>query len=513
MNKMKKVFLVDDEMIIRQGIRNSIDWEKEGYEYCGDAPDGEMALPLIEQCQPDIVITDIEMPFMDGLQLSKIIREKMSRIKIVILSGHDEFEYAREALRIQISEYCLKPVSSSDLLEILQKVSSKIDQEELEKEKISNLKHQLFCNESLAQEKFLKELCEGIYSTTDAIKIASELNVDLISSYFLVLIAESKKIEVNLDWISKNYPSLTYQRNANERVYIIKGKSKSQIEQDAENIRKQFLLNRDAITFGFGKIESRIQEIMNSYDIAKEEKSYSDSLNKYFISGEEINNQSFGEIHQFNRKELINFLKFGNKTEVFSFVQTYSSYLRSTKFRTPFITHYFLMDFTVTVSHYIKEQEESASVLNDIYQLENKVNWIREYSEIIDYMVETLNLSIDYREQISNSSSLIRKAKDYMDSNYSNSNLSLQTIANKIHISPSYLSHLFSQQTGKTLVEYLTEIRINRAKELLNTTNYKTYEIANKVGYNDSHYFCNLFKKITGKTTTEFKNSSNLQIS
>jgi len=119
---MKKVFLVDDEIIIREGISKSIDWEKEGYEYCGDAPDGEMALPLIEACQPDIVITDIEMPFMDGLELSKIIRKNMPRVKIVILSGHDEFEYAREALRIQISEYCLKPVSSSDLLEILQKV-------------------------------------------------------------------------------------------------------------------------------------------------------------------------------------------------------------------------------------------------------------------------------------------------------------------------------------------------------------------------------------------------------
>lgn len=503
---MKKVFLVDDEIIIRQGISNSINWEEEGYVYCGDAPDGEVALPLIEKHKPDIVITDIKMPFMDGLQLSKIIREKMPWIKIVILSGHDEFEYAREALRIQISEYCLKPVSSSDLLEILQRVSLQIDQEELEKEQISDLKHQILRNESLAQEKFLKELCEGIHSTTDAIKKASELNIDLISSYFLVLIAESKKSEVNLDWISKNYPSLTYQRNANERVYIIKGQSQSQLEQDSENIRNRFLLNQDSITFGFGKIESRIQEIMNSYDMAKEEKSYSDSLNKYFISGEEINNKSFGEIHQFNRKELIDFLKFGTKTEILPFVQTYSSYLRSSKFRTPFITHYFLMDFTVTISHYIKEQEESASVLNDIHQLENKVNWIREYSEIVDYMKKTLNLAIDFREQISNFSSLIRQAKDYIDNNYSNPNLSLQTIANKIHISPSYLSHLFSQQTGKTLVEYLTEIRMNRAKELLYTTNYKTYEIANKVGYNDSHYFCNLFKKITGKTTTEFKN-------
>ena len=116
---MKKVMFVDDEILIREHIRDYVDWDKEGFIYCGDASDGEMALPLIEKWKPDILITDIRMPFMDGIQLSKIVKQRLPNTKIVILSGHDEFEYARTALRIGVEEYLLKPIGPSDLILLL----------------------------------------------------------------------------------------------------------------------------------------------------------------------------------------------------------------------------------------------------------------------------------------------------------------------------------------------------------------------------------------------------------
>lgn len=122
---MQKVFLVDDEIVIRENIRTCIDWEKEGFVYCGDAPDGELALPLIEQVKPDILITDIRMPFMNGLELSAIVRRMRPDIKIIILSGHDEFEYARQAIRIGVEDYCLKPFSAEDLIRMLRLVGAK----------------------------------------------------------------------------------------------------------------------------------------------------------------------------------------------------------------------------------------------------------------------------------------------------------------------------------------------------------------------------------------------------
>ena len=124
-----KVFLVEDEIVTREGIRENVDWDAAGCKLCGEATDGEAALPLIESAKPDILITDIKMPFMDGLQLSRIIRKHMSWTKIIILSGHDEFEYAQKALQIGVTDYLLKPITSEDLHQALRKITLLLDQE------------------------------------------------------------------------------------------------------------------------------------------------------------------------------------------------------------------------------------------------------------------------------------------------------------------------------------------------------------------------------------------------
>jgi YesN/AraC family two-component response regulator len=124
-----KVFLVEDEIVTREGIRDSVDWASAGYQFCGEAPDGELALPLIHECKPETVITDIKMPFMDGLQLCRMLRETLPDTKIIILSGHDEFKYAQEAIQIGVTEYLLKPIVPQELLDALRKVAQQIDQE------------------------------------------------------------------------------------------------------------------------------------------------------------------------------------------------------------------------------------------------------------------------------------------------------------------------------------------------------------------------------------------------
>jgi YesN/AraC family two-component response regulator len=124
-----KVFLVEDEIVTREGIRDSVDWASAGYQFCGEAPDGEIALPLIHECKPETVITDIKMPFMDGLQLCRMLRETLPDTKIIILSGHDEFKYAQEAIQVGVTEYLLKPIVPQDLLDALRKVAQQIDQE------------------------------------------------------------------------------------------------------------------------------------------------------------------------------------------------------------------------------------------------------------------------------------------------------------------------------------------------------------------------------------------------
>src|SRR5512134_502288 len=137
-----KVFFVEDEAITREGIRDNVDWQASGFEFCGEASDGEMALPLLRAAQPDVLITDIKMPFMDGLQLSKIMRERMPWVKIIILSGHDEFEYAQQAIKLGVTDYLLKPITVQDLQNALQKLTVQLDQEKKEREDLRKLQEQ-----------------------------------------------------------------------------------------------------------------------------------------------------------------------------------------------------------------------------------------------------------------------------------------------------------------------------------------------------------------------------------
>lgn len=136
------MFLVDDEIVIRENMRTCINWEEEGFEYCGDAPDGEVALPLIEELQPDILITDIKMPFMNGLELSAVVRRILPMTKIVIISGHDDFEYTRQAIRLGVEDYCLKPFGAADIIRLIRLIRSKIDKEQALSDKHAALESQ-----------------------------------------------------------------------------------------------------------------------------------------------------------------------------------------------------------------------------------------------------------------------------------------------------------------------------------------------------------------------------------
>ena len=125
---MLKVFLVEDEFVIREGIKNNIDWKAHGYEFCGEAGDGELAYPMIQKLRPDIVITDIRMPFMDGLELSRLIRKELPDTEIIILSGYQEFEYAKEAIKLGVAQYLSKPINGEELLAELDELSAKIEE-------------------------------------------------------------------------------------------------------------------------------------------------------------------------------------------------------------------------------------------------------------------------------------------------------------------------------------------------------------------------------------------------
>src|SRR5512134_1783514 len=165
-----KVFFVEDEIITREGIRDNVDWKASGFEFCGEAADGEMALPLLRTAQPDVLITDIKMPFMDGLQLSKIVRERMPWVKIIILSGHDEFEYAQKAISLGVTDYLLKPVTVQKLQTVLQELSVQLDQEREQQDHLRKLREQMEDSQAMLRERLLFRLVVGAVSPAEAVE-------------------------------------------------------------------------------------------------------------------------------------------------------------------------------------------------------------------------------------------------------------------------------------------------------------------------------------------------------
>src|SRR5215217_4187935 len=183
-----KVFLVEDEIVTREGIRDTVDWAAAGYQFCGEAPDGEIALPLIYERRPETVITDIKMPFMDGLQLCRILRETLPATKIIILSGHDEFKYAQEAIQIGVTEYLLKPIIPQELLAALRKVARQIDEEHQTSAHLHALQAQMVSQQSLLRERCLLDLVTGNSSAADFIEQAQSLEIDLLAPWYQVLL-------------------------------------------------------------------------------------------------------------------------------------------------------------------------------------------------------------------------------------------------------------------------------------------------------------------------------------
>jgi len=187
---MYSVFIADDEHIVLEGIRNSIDWDSSDFSFAGEATDGELALSMIHDVKPDILITDIKMPFMDGLELARTLKKIQPWIRIIILSGHDEFEFAKEAISIGVEDYILKPFTSEVLLKSLKKVSDRLDVERKQIKDISDMRTELENNAQLIKNRFLTEVVLGSAESSSVLQKATELNIDLIGRYYKIIISD-----------------------------------------------------------------------------------------------------------------------------------------------------------------------------------------------------------------------------------------------------------------------------------------------------------------------------------
>lgn len=538
MNEIK-VFLVEDEMVIRRGIKNSIDWEKEGYIFCGEASDGELAYPMIIKEKPDILITDIRMPFMDGLELCKLVKKELPNIKILILSGYDEFDYAKEAICLGVTEYLLKPISSGKLLEALNGVSESIRREKEDKDLVRKYMEEMRENTEHEKQKFFEQMIAGNLSMVDALETGKKYEMNLSAGMYNLLLfrftlgEENRKSGELLGEAEYAIEKLTerleyvfeFQRGVEGWAFLLMADNEEQMSERVKELSKvleEIMKNYSTIAYfgGIGQPVARLRELEESFREAERALAarFTMELNR-IISVEDIRMAqnvdtlddieitSFGEIEK-TRTMLEKFLNNGAEDEIDEFVDVYINELSEENLKSVLMRQYIIMDaYIVMMSFCEKIEGIEGEMQAQSEELKNSMKTIQTLEEIKNYIRMLLKKIIGVRDTISGRrySDIIEIAKDQIRKTYMSDEISLNTIAAEVGMSPSYFSSIFSKEMGKTFVEYLTEIRMDRAKELLMCSSMKTSEIGYEVGYKDPHYFSYIFKKTQNCTPKEFR--------
>ncbi len=522
---MYKVFLVEDEIVTREGIRDQVDWRSTGFELCGEAPDGEIALPLLEATRPDVLITDIKMPFMDGLQLSKYVRERMPWVKIIILSGHDEFQYAQEAVKLGVTEYLLKPLGVQDFHTVLGKIAAQLDHDRLEQEKLRRLKNQIEDDLALRQEKFLLKLVMGGMSSPQAIQESQLLGLELIAKGYLVMVVEFElgkraeqfdydkyeQVEQIISRLVGHNPDIfLLKKDMEELVLIIKGDSSKHLEQEGYFLTELISNEVEArtecsLTIGLGSPKMRIGDIHQSF---------AEALTHIKNTEREIgrNNTSSGaekaELLKLDKLAIENYLKFGVQEKFDEFFDTYIQPLGEAVLRSYIVKNYIFIDIILTTTKFVTGLGGNFDqIIPEINYIETLLMNVKTLDQIREETRKIFTSTLAFRDnQVHHQRvGMVHQAKAYIDSHYTNPDLSLNEVATQVNLSPSYFSTVFGHEIGETFKEYLTRIRIDRAKELLRTTDLKSFEVAYQIGYKDPHYFSYIFGKSTGLSPQQFR--------
>ncbi|SHF40706.1 two-component system, response regulator YesN [Caldanaerobius fijiensis DSM 17918] len=538
---MYKLLLVDDEEEVRKGIIKKIEWEKYGFDMVAEAENGWDALDVAEKMEPDVVITDIKMPFMDGIKLAENLREKYPTIKVIILTGYDEFEYAQKAIKLNVVDYVLKPISSRELIDVLVKVKSQIDEEIAQRQDIQVLREHYRKSLPILREKFLASLVMGRLNKGEIAEKARAYGINLDGKRFVVSIVSvdnSDELPPDMGFILPQDSELLsfavlniceeivekYQLGIaflnNEQVVIITvsdesdeytviKKTISTLEEIRSNIEK-FL--KFTVTVGVGVVCGDIGDISNSYKQAVSALDYRLILgNNRVIWIEDIEPQREEKIIFDEEKErmLTSCIKVGTPEDIEEVVDRLFEGVDWAKVS---INDYkvYLIEILTTILKTTKglniNTEEIFGANLDIFTEVYKFNNIQAVKGWLKGIcIKIMNSILNDRQDTYKL--IVEKAKEYARSHYGESDITIDRVCRLLHISPTYFSFIFKKETKTTYMNYLLKIRMEAAKELLRTTNMKVFEVAEKVGYTEPNYFSYSFKKYVGISPTEYRNS------
>lgn len=531
---MLKVFLAEDEFIIREGIKNNIDWQAHGYEFCGEASDGELAFPLIQKTRPDILITDIKMPFVDGLALSRLVKKELPETEIIILSGYEEFDYAKEAIQIGVARYLLKPINGETLLQEIDSVAEIILDKQKEKEIREKYQREMEENSLRDQMNLFQHLVTGDCSMEELLSVADKLDLKIMAPWYSIVLLKIQSmkhdyeeysgsivvVDERIAKLAEPEHVLIFDRALEGRAFLFKADS----EDELLAYQKEYLGNVKEVLSGYvnlryfggiGTPVNRLREIPASFEDASHAFAHrylvaeSCILDSGLLMQEGAVEQEDFRIsavnpEQIDRTKMQEFLRTGDLDEVVYFVDEFFGKLDGGAMKSRIFRQYITMDAYFSIVDFLKGLGLQK---DEIEAPDQDSSILQDEKSAMDYIVRIMEKALVLREKKASSryEDVVSEVIHYIEDNYAQEELSLNLLASHVNFSPNHLSMIFSQQTGQTLIRYLTDYRMNRAKELLRCSSKKSSVISMEVGYKDPHYFSYLFKKTQGMTPTQYR--------
>lgn len=532
MNKYS-VMIVDDEEDAAEAIARKIDWESIGFFSPVLAKNGLEALDKAEISQPDVVMTDIQMPYMTGLELASQLRHLYPSIRIIIFSGFDEFEYAKEAIRLQAEEYILKPVDADEMRKVFERIRDSLDRELDARQNVKKLETYYMESLPLLQETFYMSLVEGAIPENELQKYLDDYRIDLNERYYaaaVLHISESCRPEgismmlLNVsvrklaeERLGKKYDTKFFSYLGNT-VAIAQFSDSDQIKQFTDECdrfcRLAAGLCKAVVTIGIGQLCSELTELPVSYRGAR------DAVSSRVLYGRgqainisEVMPEEIGPAVSVNKTGLHEIFKSIRMKDEDSTRAAAENYFSGELSRVRTVGEYNFV--TSDIAGEIYRFAESCSLSpeevfegeDDIYAAVKQMSRDEMKNWAVECCIRMQRIINERRTD--NNRSFVAKAVDYVKEHYDDPELNVDSICAYLGVSSAYFSTMFKRETGKAFTTYLTDIRMNKAVELLIEEDEKTYVIARRVGYTDPNYFSYVFKKQFGMSPSKYKAGKN----
>ncbi|MBC8062709.1 MAG: response regulator [Clostridiaceae bacterium] len=532
---MLKVFIVDDDDIIRKGLHVIVKKFVEDCEVVGQAADGELALEAIKVLKPDLLITDIKMPIMDGIELIKNVKELKLKMKIIVLSGFDEYKYVRETFKYGVKDYLLKPIQKKDIVELINNIKIEIEKENGEDIQGMDLELKAKEGTNLLRQKMIIQLSQKSYS--DNAELEKELkSLDIkqtgnfivtilsIDNYFKLNTKEAPDLGLNSIKQLINEFETTCKSITNNLIAfkcledscilaLFEGIGKLELQQRLSRLQSD-IVNKNDFTISIG-VSNGFNNIYDSHiafeqvNLAIEEKFYkgNNSLINYEDNSYERNKLEEPKID----KCIDNFLgaiEICNSKGIVKHIEEFLIYLKESKLRPNEFRKSCLgfISRVVAVSSDFRDATNNLSIEDDL-DLTIYLKEISTYEELREYLVSEMFKIAEEIKSIreKKSKKIIEISKKYV-LNHFKEDINLNLIAEKVFLSANYFSNLFKSETGMNFSDFLLDVRVNEAKKLLANYEYKIYEIGPMVGYDEIVSFGRAFKKKVGLSPSDYRN-------